>query len=147
MRVLARPILTAVLLTVLATAIGLWIGYQLGSNRAGQEAGLDDILHHQLGLSAEQEQRLASIETRFAQSRKMQELEMRAANHDLAAALGTDHALGSAAKQAIARFHTAMGTLQEQTIVHVLEMRSVLTPQQAERFDKTVQEALVSDHL
>ena len=42
-------------------------------------------------------------------------------------------------------FHVAMGDLQKATIAHVFEMRSVLTPAQAEVFDVAVVDALRAD--
>ena len=38
-----------------------------------------------------------------------------------------------------------MGALQKETIAHVFEMRSVLTPAQAEVFDDRIVEALAPD--
>jgi hypothetical protein len=42
-------------------------------------------------------------------------------------------------------FHAAMGDLQKATITHVFEMRSVLTPAQAEVFDAAVVDGLRDD--
>ena len=77
--------------------------------------------------------------------RKDLEAQMVAANRDLARALSAEHLFGDQAKQAIGRFHVAMAALQEQTIIHILAMRAVLTPDQAVRFDKTVLEALTPE--
>ena len=38
-----------------------------------------------------------------------------------------------------------MGELQKQTILHVLAMRQVLTPDQTARFDETVVKALTDE--
>ena len=46
---------------------------------------------------------------------------------------------------AVDHFHAAMGDLQKATITHVFEMRSVLSPAQAEVFDAAVVEALHDD--
>jgi hypothetical protein len=70
---------------------------------------------------------------------------MRAANAELAQAIGQEHAYSPAVQQAVDRFHHAMGQLQKETILHVLAMRQVLTPQQAEIFDDTVVKALTED--
>ena len=43
------------------------------------------------------------------------------------------------------RFHRAMGGLQKETMVHVLAMRAVLTPQQAAQFDDTVVRSLTQE--
>lgn len=85
------------------------------------------------------------METTYAGRRTQLNGEMRAANRELAAAIGTEHAYGPKAQHAVNRFHSAMGALQEETIRHVLAMREVLTPEQARRFDATVSKALSSD--
>lgn len=136
----------AVLLAALAGAIGGWAGIQYGLRPASHAQSLDEMLHHNLTLSPDQEKRIEAVEAQFAPVRQALETAMRAANHDLANALRDDHAYGAPARQAIEKFHHAMGELQEQTIIHVLAMRAELTPRQAERFDQTVREVLTSDH-
>lgn len=135
----------AVVLTLVMAAFGGWIGVQYGLRQARSSPGLDENLHHELGLSAEQNVKIAMLEAQFAQQRKALEEQMRAANRDLAAALEAEHAYGERAGMAIKQFHTAMAALQEATIMHVLAMREVLTPEQTRRFDETVSEALLSD--
>ncbi|MAO49306.1 MAG: nickel-cobalt-cadmium resistance protein nccX [Pusillimonas sp.] len=63
---------------------------------------------------------------------------MQAANARLAAAIDADKAYTEEVQAAIEDFHGAMGALQRETIVFVLEMREVLTPEQQVRFDATV---------
>jgi Spy/CpxP family protein refolding chaperone len=133
-----------VVLTLLAGAAGFWAGTTYGG-RHSHSAGLDDILHRELGLTADQEKKFAAFEEKFARDRTEMDGQMRAANRALARALDSEHAFGDQAKTAIAQFHTAMAALQEQTILHVLEMRSVLTPEQAKRFDATIAQALSAD--
>jgi hypothetical protein len=70
---------------------------------------------------------------------------MRAANADLARELARDHAYTPGVQRAVDRFHTAMGDLQKQTILHVLAMRAVLTTEQADAFDKAVSKALTPE--
>jgi len=62
-----------------------------------------------------------------------------------ARANGQEQAYSPGVQQAVDRFHHAMGQLQKETILHVLAMRQVLTPQQAEIFDDTVVKALTED--
>ena len=38
-----------------------------------------------------------------------------------------------------------MGELQKETVVHILQMRAILTPEQAAIFDRRVSEALTED--
>ena len=141
-----RATLLAVLLAALAGAVGGWAGIQYGLKPAGHAQGLDAVLHHQLELSPDQENRIHVVEAEFAAARKTLEAEMHRANRDLATALQNEHTYGPAAQQAIEKIHQAMGKLQEQTVIHILAMRAELTPQQAERFDRTVREVLTSDH-
>ena len=137
----ARTIVAVVVLTLLAGAAGFWAGMTHAAPHV-HTASLDDILHRDLGLTPDQEKQIADFEAKFARDRAEQEGRMRAANRELAQALDSEHAFGDPAKKAIAQFHMAMAALQEQTILHVLEMRSILTPEQAKRFDATVGRSL-----
>ena len=68
-----------------------------------------------------------------------------AANRELAAAIAASDGDTPQVQAAVDHFHAAMGDLQKATITHVFEMRSVLTPAQAEVFDAAVVEALHDD--
>jgi Spy/CpxP family protein refolding chaperone len=138
-------VLGVVALTLLAAAAGGWVGVYYGLEHPRRVQGLDEFLHHGLDLTDDQENRISALESQFAQHRKSLESDMRAANRELADALSSEHAYGPRAKGAIERFHTAAASLQEETIVHILAMRAVLTPDQAQRFDATVAEALTSE--
>lgn len=140
----ARTVVAAVVLTIIAAAAGVWIGMSMGTHPTHHASSLDEILHHQLGLTPDQEKRIAALEAKFAQDRKGLDAQMHAANHELARALEAEHTYGDNAKAAISHFHDAMAKLQELTILHILDMRAALTPEQAERFDKTVRESLSS---
>lgn len=133
------------LLTALAAAAGGWAGIRYGLEQARTHLSLDMLLHSELNLSSEQNRRIEALEGDFAARRTMLESEMRAANRDLAAAIATEHAYGPRGQAAIERFHTAERALQEETVRHVLAMRTVLTPEQTNRFDDAVSTALRSD--
>ncbi len=140
-----RAVSVAVLLTALAGVLGGWGGVRYGLHQAQVRPGLDEVLHHQLGLSPDQNRRIETLESAYGVRRRALNLEMRTANRELAAAIATEHAYGPGARRAVSRFHAAMGSLQDETIRHVLAMRGVLTPGQARRFDATVSKALSSD--
>ena len=142
---LSRMVVGVVLSTALAAAAGGWVGIQYGLREARSSPGLDELLHSELNLTPDQEQRIATMESQFATRRKMLEDEMRAANRDLAAAIAAEHEYGPRAQSAIERFHTAESALQEETVKHILAMRIVLTPEQMTRFDQAVSTALTSD--
>lgn len=142
MRVSPGLVLAAILLTGIGGGVGGWLGVQYGLRQAHANQGLDDVLHHELRLNDLQNRRIEALEKDFAGRRKSYEAEMEAANRDLAHALATQHVFGPDAERAIARFHVAMGALQEATIEHVLAMRAVLTPNQAATFDETLSQTL-----
>jgi Spy/CpxP family protein refolding chaperone len=127
---LARSLVLTIVLSALAAG-------------AGAFAGAHYVV--ELDLTGEQKQRIAGLEQTYAARRKALEAEMRAANVDLARAIQQSHAYSPDVQQAIDRFHHAMGELQKESILHVLAMRQVLTPQQTAVFDNTVSKVLTED--
>ena len=148
MRGLAPTALGVVVLTMLAAAVGGWIGVRYGMHEAKRSPPtLDEVVHQGLHLTSAQQQRIAALEAAFAKRQATLEDEMRAADRDLAQAIVAEHRYGPRAQQAIDRFHAAMKALQQETVIHVLAMREVLTPEQAKRFDETVMQVLASGQL
>ncbi len=141
----AKTAIAVVVLTVVALGAGIWIGDGLHKAPSQDAADVHKILHHELGLSADQEKKIEALESKFALDRKTLDVQMHAANLELAGALESERVYGDAAKTAVSHFHQAMAKLQELTIVHILDMRAVLTPEQAVKFDKTVRQALSAD--
>ncbi|TAJ71740.1 MAG: periplasmic heavy metal sensor [Phenylobacterium sp.] len=141
----ARGLLITLVLSVLAAFAGAWGGASYIVSRMHDEPPLHEVVHEKLNLTADQERRIAGLERDFAARRQALESEMRAANAELAQAIGREHAYSPAVQQAIDRFHRAMGQLQKETILHVLAMRQVLTPDQAAVFDDTVVKALTDE--
>lgn len=143
---LGRSVLPALVLTILSAGVGGWLGVRYGLSHARTPASLNHLLHHELHLDADQRSRLAAMEAAYAVQRKTLERRAHTANRALATALLTEHQYGPQAEQAIDHFSAAMKALQVATVMHVMAMRTVLTPQQAKRFDQTVATALESDH-
>ena len=73
------------------------------------------------------------------------QLEMRADNVLLAAAIEAEHGNGPRVVAAITKSHEAMGELQKETLGHIFAMRKVLRPDQAEKFDRAVVQALTDE--
>lgn len=121
---------------------GVWLGMNAFQRST---PSLHEIVHEQLDLTSEQLGRIEAIEAQFATRRTAFELEMRAANADLAAAIREEHGYGPGVTAAIERFHRAMGGLQSETIRHVFAMREVLTPDQQAVFDATIVESLTAE--
>lgn len=132
---------------VLAAAVGAAAAWGVMTLQARQDrpADLHHLVHERLDLSPEQDRRLDEIEAAFAERRAPLEAEVRQANAELSAAIAASQGDTPEVQAAVDHFHTAMGDLQMATIRHVFEMRAVLTPEQAEEFDRAVVETLRAD--
>lgn len=138
---ISRGLILTLLLTLFAAIGGTWIGARYIYEQRHQPS-LHEFVHEELRLTAEQKQRLEVIEQAFAVRRRAREAELRAANAELARAIQARHEYSPQVQAAVERFHDAMGELQKETILHVLAMRTVLTPDQAVQFDQRIGEAL-----
>lgn len=136
----ARAFAIMLVLTALAAALAGWIGVQYGMRRSPTD--LDVLMHDRLQLTASEQLKVDALERAYAQKRHALQAEMDAANRDLAAAIERDHGFGPDEASAIERNHQAMKTLQEETVKHVLAMRAVLSPHQAQMFDALVAQDL-----
>lgn len=138
---IGRGFALTLILTVLAAMGGAWIGARYIYDQRHQPS-LHEFVHEELKLTPDQTQQLEVIERDFTARRQARESELRAANVELARAIQARHEYSPQVQAAVERFHDAMGALQKETILHVLAMRTVLTPGQAARFDRRVGEAL-----
>jgi Spy/CpxP family protein refolding chaperone len=138
-----RAILVTIVFAFLAGLGGVGLGKLLFEPK--HPPSLHELVHHQLQLTADQEGQIETLETNFAARRRALELEMRAANAELAAAMREEHEYGPRVTAAVERFHHAMGQLQSETLQHVFAMREVLTPEQRVRFDNIVASALTDE--
>ena len=138
---MSRGLILTLVLTILAAIGGTWIGARTIYAQHHQPS-LHEFVHEELKLTTDQTQRLEGLEQDFAVKRSTREAELRAANAELARAIQARHEYSNEVQAAVERFHQAMGELQKETILHVLAMRTVLTPDQAIQFDKRIAEAL-----
>ncbi len=138
----SRTSVIFIVLTLLTAALGGWVGVNYGLRQARAPQQLDQLLHTGLHLSAAQDKQLATLEADFASKRSTFEAEMRAANRDIAGAITVRHQYDEGAQAAIERLHRAMIGLQRATVQHVIAMRALLSADQVEHFDRTVDEAL-----
>jgi hypothetical protein len=135
--------LALIALVAFAAAMGgTYAGRALLAPEKQTETELHALLHNDLNLDAAQQAKIEAIEERFAARRKALELEMRAANAHLAAAMQTEHGYGPDVTAAIDHTHMVMGEMQKETLQHLFAMRAVLNPDQAAKFDRTVTRAL-----
>lgn len=138
-----RALLITIVVAFLAGLGGIGVGkivFQRPHNPSVHEA-----LHSELDLTPEQARKIEELERAFSGRRRALELEMRAANAELAAAMRDEHAYGPRVTTAVERFHDAMGQLQSETLQHVFAMRQVMTPDQRQRFDNIVATALTDE--
>lgn len=123
---------------------GVLVGRQVS---APPEAGaaLHQLLHRDLDLDPRQNEQIEVLERQFSVRLQALQLEMRADNARLAAAIEAEHDNGPQVVAAITRSHEAMGELQIATLGHIFAMRKVLRPEQADKFDRAVVQALTAD--
>lgn len=140
-----RNLVLTVVLALLAGAAGAWAGARLLGRDDSAPVSMHALLHEELDLSPDQERRLEAIEARFAPRRAALEAELRTANAELAQAMRASGRYGPEVQAAIDHFHGTMGRLQKETVLHVFEMRGILTPEQAAVFDRRVGEALTAE--
>lgn len=139
-----RGAIITIVLALVAGFGGVWLG-KMVLHAEPRQPTLHKVIHQELRLNADQEQRIAALEGDYAVKRRALEAEMRAANAELAAAIREEHGYGPRVTAAVERFHGSMGRLQTVMIQHVFAMREVLTPAQREIFDNTVVSALTAE--
>ena len=140
-----RRTLLAALIVFAAAIAGVWVGQAVLVPQPAAGSELHGLLHDQLNLDPAQHAKLEALEAQFAVRRKALELEMRADNARLAAAIEAEHGYGPQVSSAIDQSHMAMGELQKETLEHVFAMRALLRPDQTAKFDGAVVKALTDD--
>jgi Spy/CpxP family protein refolding chaperone len=139
------------LITVFLAGLAAFVGARLGAGHLQPEAPRSRLLlrdtvyqmvHQNLKLTPDQLRRIDQIEERYAHQRNTLRAQIGSANGELGEALANEMALGTAAQRALEHLQGSMGELQKQTILYVLEVRSVLTPQQQQVLDQKVFESL-----
>lgn len=144
MGLVSRNLLITLILSMAAIGVGAWAGAMI-FGRDPEPPSLHEFVHDELDLTPTQEKQLDILERDFAVRRKAREAELRAANAALAAAIQSGHTYSPEVQAAVERFHHAMGELQKETILHVLDMRKVMTPAQAARYDERISQALTEE--
>jgi Spy/CpxP family protein refolding chaperone len=140
-----RSIVLILVLSAIAAALGVGAGVTFIQSHVHHTPALHEVIHKRLHLTPDQTRRIEVLERDLAAKRQALEAEMRAANAELAQAYRQSHAYTPKVQAAIDRFHMAMDALQKATMIHVIAMRSVLTPDQAAQFDDTVVKLLTAE--
>ena len=141
---LRRTIIIAIIV-FLAAIGGVVAGRLIVEQPVPPENELHALLHNGLDLDAIQHEKLEALEKQFAIRKQALELEMRADNAKLAAAIENEHGYGTEVAAAVDQSHMAMGELQKETLEHIFAMRALLRPNQVAKFDAAVVKALTAD--
>ena len=99
-------------------------------------------LHDRLELTAEQEESLRKIESRFASEERRLRNGLSQANRDLATVISEESSYTPRVAAAVERVHSEMGELQKLSIAHLYEMTTVLSPEQNARLMQYAEMAL-----
>jgi nickel and cobalt resistance protein CnrR len=142
-----RNLLITVVVALMAGAAGGW----LGSRAPGEpEEGLPlrqtvhQIVARDLELTPDQAKEVQAIEAKYFQRRIELRSRVADANRELADALMADMSFGREAQAASNHVEQGLGALQRATLLYVLEVRDVLTPDQQKVYDRRVREVLTA---
>jgi hypothetical protein len=143
-----RNLLITVVVALLAGGIGGWMGAQNGLDTDTQTLPLRQTVHEivrqDLMLTGDQNKEIQAIEDKYYNQRTTLRQDVATANRELADALMSDMAFGREAQQASNHVERGLGELQRATILYVLEVRDVLSPQQQTIYDRKVREVLTA---
>jgi hypothetical protein len=135
---------------VVAMAAG-WAGGALGVRTLAPveemlplRQSVSAIVRNDLKLTHEQLSDIQNIENRYYDRRIQLRGHVAEANRELADALMNDMAFGREAQVASLHVERGLGDLQRATVVYVLEVRDVLTPEQQVIYDRKVREVLTA---
>lgn len=133
------------IIVFLAAIGGMVAGRLIVAPPVPPENELHALLHSGLDLDSVQHAKLEALEKQFAIRKQALELEMRADNARLAAAIENEHGYGAEVSAAVDQSHIVMGELQKATLEHVFAMRALLRPDQVVIFDAAVVKALTAN--
>jgi Spy/CpxP family protein refolding chaperone len=133
---------------LLAGGIGGWMGAQNALDSDAQSLPLRQTVHEivrrDLQLTPSQSAEVQAIEDKYYDRRTTLREQVAEANRELADALMADMAFGREAQQASNHVEQGLGQLQRATILYVLQVRDVLTPEQQMIYDRKVREVLTA---
>lgn len=141
----SRRLLLIAVIAFVAAVAGVFAARTFVDGPRQSESELHALLHDRLSLDPAQKAKVEALEATHAARKKALELEMRAANARLAAAIDAEHGYGPQVTAAVDHVHHVMGEMQKEVLEHLFAMRSVLNPEQAKIFDRTVVKALTAE--
>ena len=143
-----RNLLITVVVALVAGGIGGWMGAQNGLDGDAQSLPLRQTVHEIVGrdlkLTPAQAKEVQAIEDKYYDRRTVLRKDVAVANRELADALMADMAFGREAQAASNHVEQGLGQLQRATILYVLEVRDILSPEQQMIYDRKVREVLTA---
>ena len=136
-----RNSMMLVLAAVLFGGFGFWLGTAYGVRLEHRRPDPHELLHHSLDLTADQDRRLTDLETQYRAREQALQMQMDAADHDVANALSNEHGYGPRAQAALARYYRVAQAMRESGIRHAFAMRAVLDSDQIQKFDFAMRHA------
>jgi Spy/CpxP family protein refolding chaperone len=138
-------------IAAIAGFIGAWAGAE-GLHRSHERTSLltqsvQEMIQHGLDLTPAQRKEIDGVEARYTKRRNALRVQIGGANVELASAMSEEMAFGPKAQAAIDDLQSSVGDLQSSTVLYILEIRDVLTPQQRVLYDRKVVEALTAGVL
>ena len=138
----ARGLILLGLVAVIAAASSLFTARYLNLTAHSKKGDAHTWIHTQLGITPEQDKALDPIEQRYAEQKKHYSEMLRIANTELGKAILEDRTKSERIEAAMARIHQTQSELQNATLQHIFEMKSVLTSQQYEKLLQSTADAL-----
>lgn len=143
-----RNLLVTVVVALIAGGAGGWLGarslFENDEQTLPLRQTVSEIVRNDLKLSSDQNKKVQDIESRYYDRRSKLREQVSGANRELADALMADMAFGREAQQASNHVEQGLGELQRATIMYVLEVRDVLSPEQQMIYDRRVREVLTA---
>ena len=147
-----NPLWRNLAITLVVALLAGGIGGYFGARNAldGEEQGLalrqtvSEIVRTDLKLTPDQAKEVQAIENKYYDRRSSLRNQVADANRELADALMADMAFGREAQAASNHVEEGLGELQRATIMYVLQVRDVLTPEQQMIYDRRVREVLTA---
>ena len=154
-----RGLVITVVIALAAGFIGAKLGAlgshpAVGSSRSSVRQSVDALLAKDFRLTADQRRQVAEIDDRFTKIHNVIWADINTSNARLASAVATDLPTGKLAnssdmtlspdaKASIQGIQDGVGKLHTESILYVLQVRDVLTPEQRKDFDEHIIMALM----
>ena len=146
-----RGLALTILIAAAAGFAGAWLGISGlhltgGGSRVSQDSvrqSVDALLAKDFKLTAAQKQQIDRIDQDFTRKHNVIWADIFTDNARLASAVATDMSLSTDAKSAISGIQDGVGRLHTESILYVLQVREVLTPEQRKQFDEHIILALM----